>query len=76
MRNGSRLTGSDVEEQFMTDSVLKKLGIEVKRFDAGNIIGKDTIIRSNAYQDDHAEVVAAKSLGIPVFLSGYRRPAF
>lgn len=67
LRNGSRLTGSDVEEQFMTDSVLKKLGIEVKRFDAGNIIGKDTIIRSNAYQDDHAEVVAAKSLGIPVF---------
>src|SRR3990172_641392 len=67
LRNGSRLTGSDVEEQFMTDSVLKKLGIEVKRFDADNAAGKDAIIRSNAYQDNHIEAAAAKSLSVPVF---------
>ena len=67
LRNGSRLTGSDVEEQFMTDSVLKKLGIEVKRFDADNVAGKDAIIRSNAYQDNHIEAAAAKSLSVPVF---------
>ena len=53
LRNGSRLTGSDVDEQFMTDSVLKKLGIEVKKFDADNVAGKDAIIKSNSYQDNH-----------------------
>lgn len=67
LRNGLRFTGSDVEEQFMTDTALEKLGIKVKNFDAGNVADKDAIVRSNAYQDNHVEVAAAKSLGIPVF---------
>ena len=67
MGEGKQITGSDTNEEFFTDTVLKKLGIPVRHFSARNISSTiDLVIRSSAYGDEHPEVAAAKKLGIPV----------
>ena len=69
LAQGKIVTGSDTAEEFFTDAVLKQLGISVRMFDASAISTDiDLIIRSSAYGDDHAEVVAGRALGIPVHL--------
>ena len=59
---GIEVIGSDTEEKFMTDKVLKKDGIKViEKFDANNIPkGADLIIYSSAYNaDNNIEVAKA-----------------
>jgi len=57
LRQGARVTGSDVAEVFFTDEILKKLGISVfQQFDSANI-PKDTelVIYSTAYTKEKNE---------------------
>src|SRR3989344_4808864 len=64
---GKRVTGSDTEESFSTDAVLRKLDVRVKSFQKKNITKFiDAVVRSSAYGDTHVEIVAARHLGIPV----------
>ncbi|MFH1744944.1 MAG: UDP-N-acetylmuramate--L-alanine ligase [bacterium] len=58
--NGCEISGSDVEEKFMTDEVLAKVGIKViEKFDKNNIPGNvDLIIYSTGYNKETNEEVA------------------
>jgi len=58
--NGKDVSGSDIDEKFMTDEVLEKSGIEVfEGFDKENIPGDvDLIIYSTAYNEDNNEELA------------------
>jgi UDP-N-acetylmuramate--alanine ligase len=66
---GIKITGSDVEETFVTDKVLEKRKIRWKiGFSEKNLIPKpDLLITTGAHGGlNNPEVVAAKNLGIPV----------
>ena len=67
LANGFAVDGSDVSETFMTDAVLKELGIAATAFDAKHVRGKDAVIRSNAYASTNPEVAAAEQAGMPLF---------
>ncbi len=60
---GIKIFGSDISEKFITDKVLKKLGIKViENFNEKNIpIDVDLIIYSTAYQKNSIEVKKALS---------------
>ena len=71
---GLDVTGSDVEEEFYTDSILKSLGIPFfSGFSSGNIEsrisgpGVDLVVYSAAYNPEiHPELIAAGAAGIPM----------
>jgi UDP-N-acetylmuramate--alanine ligase len=69
-RQDARITGSDTEEKFYTDSVLRGLGIPFfEGFDAAQV-PRDAraVVYSAAYSPDkHPELLRAKELGIPLF---------
>ncbi len=67
---GAIIDGSDVEDKFYTDDVLKTLGITPKLFNTQNITKNiDLIIYSAAYNiETHEELIQAKKLGIPLML--------
>jgi len=61
------VTGSD-DGAWPLAEALRPLGVTVHQaFDPRNVIGADVVIRSSAYSDEHAEVVGARSAGIPVW---------
>ncbi len=61
------VSGSD-DGRWPLAEALRPLGVTVfDRFDPRNVIGADVVIRSSAYGDEHPEVVAARSAGIPVW---------
>ncbi|MCD6194850.1 UDP-N-acetylmuramate--L-alanine ligase [bacterium] len=64
---GFKVTGSDVEESFISDEALKKAKIPVEKFSAQNIKGVDLIIHSVAYNETNPEIAAAKKKKIPLF---------
>ncbi len=69
LRQGAVVTGSDVEEVFFTDPILKKLGITVsEKFQPKNIpASADLIVYSTAYtREKNKELAAAFEKGIPV----------
>ncbi|MBI2323536.1 MAG: UDP-N-acetylmuramate--L-alanine ligase [Chloroflexi bacterium] len=62
-----QVSGSD-EGRWPLAEALRPLGVTVhESFDSRNVIGADVVIRSSAYGDEHPEVVAARSAGIPVW---------
>ena len=63
---GAIITGSDVADTFVTDSVLTDLGLTALPFSVHNIT-KDIslVIHSTAYNDDHEEIARARELQIP-----------
>lgn len=66
---GAKITGSDVEEEFVTDEVLKRNGLSWSvGFDAKNLEPKpDILVYTGAHGGlTNPEVVAAKEMGIPV----------
>ena len=68
-RQGSRVTGSDVSEQFYTDQVLTGLGIPYQQgFDPANIPEEiDLVIYSAAYDpEEHPELREARKRGIEI----------
>ncbi|MEI6378389.1 MAG: UDP-N-acetylmuramate--L-alanine ligase [Candidatus Falkowbacteria bacterium] len=62
---GVQIAGSDVDEPFITDAVIAKIGARVNiGFKAENIpADADLIIYSTAYNDNNPEVAAAKASG-------------
>ena len=60
-----RIAGSDIDEPFITDAVIAKIGAQVKiGFAADNIpADADLIVYSTAYNDNNPEVAAAKASG-------------
>ncbi len=65
---GANITGSDVEDTFYTDEVLRKINISPKPFDSSNIHSDiQFVVHSAAYKTDlHPELLKAIELGIPV----------
>lgn len=63
---GVHVCGSDTNEEFFTDVLLKKSGIPVEEFSPENITKSlDAVIYSVAYPESHPERVRAQELGIP-----------
>lgn len=66
---GIRVTGSDIEEAFVTDEVLKRRGVVWNiRFSQNNLEPRpDLVITTGAHGGfKNPEVIAAKMMGIPV----------
>lgn len=69
LRHGIQVTGSDTDEVFFTDDILKRLEIPVAQsFDPANIPAKvSLIIYSTAYtREKNMELAAAWEKGVPV----------
>ena len=63
--DGALISGSDVEEKFQTEGVLKKIGVEPKNFSEENISPDlDLIIYTPAFDAKNIERVKANELGI------------
>jgi UDP-N-acetylmuramate--alanine ligase len=69
---GFDVTGSDVEQEFITDAALKKVGITpFVGFYSDHITDQTLVITTGAHGGfDNAEVVAAKTKNIPVMSAG------
>ncbi len=69
-RRGALVSGSDVDEKFYTDAILKKLGIPYNEgFSADHINDSiKLIIHSSAYGEENVEMVKAKELNIPTMV--------
>lgn len=65
--SGSDMQSSDISHRLVADGAQVALG-----HCAENVRGADLVLATSAVADDHIEVAAAESLGIPV----YRRRAF
>lgn len=70
LAHGVRVSGSDTEEVFFTDEILKRLGITVyEKFSVHHITNElDAVVYSTAYRREaHEELVKADELQIPIF---------
>ncbi|HSX09800.1 MAG TPA: UDP-N-acetylmuramate--L-alanine ligase [Candidatus Saccharimonadales bacterium] len=69
---GWDVTGSDVEQEFITDAALKKVGIRPQvGFLAEHISDQDLVVTTGAHGGyDNVEVVTAKTKNIPVMSAG------
>lgn len=70
---GFVVTGSDVEDQFFTDQVLKKYHIKIKKGFSGENIDKkyDVVVVTGAHGGmTNPEARRARQLGLPVFMHG------
>ncbi|MCL5435242.1 MAG: UDP-N-acetylmuramate--L-alanine ligase [Patescibacteria group bacterium] len=69
---GFKVTGCDIDEEFITDVALKKAGIEVfKNFSDEHLKNVDLLITTGAHGGfDNPEVISAKKFGIPVWTQG------
>ena len=69
LKKGKIVSGSDVEEKFFTDEVLKNLGIAFKEgFNAANIPSKtEILIHSTAFSaETNPEILAASEKGLKI----------
>ncbi len=69
---GIKVTGSDIPEQFITDELLEKAGIEVESGFSAQHVGKpDLVITTGAHGGfENEEVIEAKKKGINVITQG------
>ena len=69
---GFKVTGCDIDEEFITDPALKKAGIDVfKEFSSEHIKNADLLITTGAHGGfDNQEVIAAKNLGVEIWTQG------
>ncbi len=65
---GATISGSDVEEEFYTDSLLKRMNVDVRKFSRQNITDDiQIVVHSAAYsKDENPELKEAEKRGIPV----------
>src|SRR3989344_8388377 len=69
---GIKVTGCDLDEEFITDESLEKAGIKPEAgFSSSHIQGVDLVITTGAHGGfDHIEVIEAKKAGIEVWTQG------
>lgn len=63
---GCKVAGSDIDKYTFTQRGLEQAGIEVLPFSAQNIKKGMTIVKGNAFGEDHEEIKCAKELGLKV----------
>lgn len=63
---GNTVLGSDIEKETFTQGPLLKAGIKILPFDPANLKTGMTVIKGNAFSDDHPEVRQAKKMGLPI----------
>ncbi|MCW0952886.1 UDP-N-acetylmuramate--L-alanine ligase [Weissella ceti] len=68
---GYQVSGSDIDEYTFTQKPLEDAGIEIKSFDPANLHAGMTVIRGNAFDDNHVEVAAALAMGDAITLMTY-----
>lgn len=75
---GCKVTGTDIDQEFITDAALKKAKIiPFTSFSSDHITQPDAVITTGAHGGfDNPEVVAAKAKGIPVMSAGEATGAF
>ncbi len=75
---GAKVTGSDIENDFITAPSLKKASIvPFVGFSKEHVQGADLVITTGAHGGyDNPEVIAAKDIGIPVMSHGEALGAF
>jgi len=66
LESGYTVSGSDKTASTLFDALRKAGAHTYLGHTPENIKGADLVIRSSAIQDDNSEVIAARSLGIPV----------
>ncbi len=69
LRKGKKITGSDTEEKFFTDEILKKLGIKFKEgFRVGNLPkSAEVLIHSTAFLPaTNPEIKEAEKRGLKI----------
>lgn len=64
---GYRVQGSDVGKYFFTQQELESQHIKLMDFTPENITEGLTIIAGNAFDDNHPELVKARSLNLPIY---------
>jgi len=69
---GFKVTGCDIDQEFITDTPLKKVGIlPMIGFHRDHVEDCDLVITTGAHGGfDNVEVIAAKQKGIPVWTQG------
>ena len=69
---GFKVTGCDIDEEFITDQALGREGIKPEAgFSSSHIQGVDLVITTGAHGGfDHIEVIEAKKAGIEVWTQG------
>jgi len=63
---GYEVMGSDREEHYFTEEGLIKRGIKTLPFDENNIKEGMIIVKGNAFNDEHPEIVKAMELELPI----------
>jgi UDP-N-acetylmuramate--alanine ligase len=63
----AEVTGSDTEQIYFTDELLRRAGIEVLPFAAANVDQADIVVHSPAYGEEHPEIKRARSRGLPLY---------
>lgn len=63
---GLKVKGSDIDKYTFTQKGLEDVGIEIFPFDEKNIQEGMTIVRGNAFGEDHVEIKRAKELGLTI----------
>src|SRR4051812_45178752 len=64
LRQGVPITGCDAQPEAAED--LRRLGVQVTRHDVSHVDGARALVVTSAMPKDHAELVRARELGIPV----------
>jgi UDP-N-acetylmuramate--alanine ligase len=69
---GFKVTGCDLDEEFITDELLKKAGINaLSGFDINHVLNVDLVITTGAHGGfDNPENIKAKELNIPILTQG------
>ncbi len=67
LRRGASVVGSDGDEQFYTDTLLRQIGIRITSFSPDEIHENiDMVVYSAAYSlETHPQLVKARNMGIP-----------
>ena len=65
---GNEVLGSDIAKETFTQGPLLKAGIQILPFDPANLKEGMTVIKGNAFAEDHPEVLRAKEMGLPVLV--------
>lgn len=63
---GNHVEGSDIEKETFTQAPLEKAGITIHHFDPANLKPGMIIVKGNAFNDDHPEIVQANKMGLKV----------